>query len=103
MTPFFCHRIRGSLILKHPQAVQSRCFTFWFPSGTVGTSYLPKPDLPVAPDEEILMEVGDISPSGRACHQTRAHSVGHHSGEPTEGEIGLVHPGQRGHTSGQPL
>ena len=68
-----------------------------------GTSSLPKPDLPVAPEEEILFEAGDVSPSGSACHQTRVHSVGHHSGEPTEGEIGLIHPGKRGHTSRQPL
>ena len=67
-----------------------------------GKTSLPKPDLPVAQDE-ILIEFGDISPSGLTCHQTKARHLGDHSGEPKESESSLTHLGQRGLALRQPL
>ena len=49
----------------------------------MGQNLPAKPDLQVAQDE-ILMEVGDVSPSGVTCHQTKAQLLGDHSGEPKE-------------------
>ena len=60
------------------------------------------PDLP-EPQEEILIEVGDVSSSGAACTQARDLSTGRRRGDPNFSEISLPHPNPQGQASQQPL
>ena len=56
-----------------------------------GMPTLPVPDL-TDHLEEILIEVGDVSPSGTACTQSRALGMGHRRGHPDIPESSLPHP-----------